>query len=210
MSGNTIKRLFALLLLAVGLATLAVASPKKQGNGKDPGAAAQNANAEGDKQKGKKVTLSEMQQSTDPSQYVGADTCKTCHEDVAKGYDKGPHWKTTLAKHQGPQWQGCEACHGPGKEHAESADPSKIIRFPSLSAEDASKRCLSCHELGQEHANFLRSAHVKNNVGCNDCHSIHTPKVQAKLLRMSQPQLCYSCHLVVKWLGEVRFNVQVA
>lgn len=198
MSGKATKKLFALLFLVVGMATLGIAGPKKQSNDKAPGAAAQNTNADGDKQKGKKVTLSEIQQSTDPSQYVGADTCKTCHEDVARGYDKGPHWKTTLAKHQGPQWQGCEACHGPGKEHAESADPAKIIRFPSLSAEEASKRCLSCHELGQEHANFLRSAHVKNNVGCNDCHSIHTPKVQANLLRMAQPQLCYSCHLDVK------------
>src|SRR5579863_3643677 len=92
----------------------------------------------------------------DPSQYVGSDTCKTCHEDLGTSFDRGPHWKTNLAKHQGPQWQGCEACHGPGKEHAESADPSKIIRFPGLSREESSKRCLGCHEFTEEHANFLR------------------------------------------------------
>jgi len=134
----------------------------------------------------------------DPSQYVGSDTCKTCHEDVGKSFDQGPHWKTILAKHTGPQWQGCEACHGPGKEHAESADPSKIIRFPSLSREESSKRCLGCHEFGEEHANFLRSEHLKNNVGCVDCHSIHHPRVESKLLQVAQPQLCYSCHLEVK------------
>ncbi|HLW51555.1 MAG TPA: DmsE family decaheme c-type cytochrome [Candidatus Angelobacter sp.] len=134
----------------------------------------------------------------DPSQYVGADTCKTCHEEVAASYDKGPHWKTTLAKHEGPEWQGCEACHGPGKAHAESADPDKIIRFPKLSSEESSKRCLSCHQFGEEHANFLRSEHLKNNVGCVDCHSIHHAKVDRKLLRAAQPQLCYTCHLEVK------------
>ncbi|HEV2960799.1 MAG TPA: cytochrome c3 family protein [Candidatus Angelobacter sp.] len=158
-----------------------------------------------DSQKDKKNSSSENiapQESeyhkVDPSQYVGADTCKACHEDVGKIFDKGPHWKTTIAKRQGPQWQGCEACHGPGKEHAESADPAKIIRFPGLSGEEASKRCLGCHEFGKEHANFLRSQHVKNNVGCVDCHSIHHPRVEQKLLRAALPTLCYSCHLEVK------------
>jgi DmsE family decaheme c-type cytochrome len=134
----------------------------------------------------------------DPSQYVGADTCKTCHEQAAAGYERGPHWKTALAKHVGPQWQGCEACHGPGKAHAESADPEKIIRFNSFSREASSKRCLACHEYGEEHANFLRSAHLKNNVGCVDCHTIHTPRVQIALLKAAEPQLCYSCHLNVR------------
>lgn len=162
------------------------------------------ANQSSDQQKDKKnaqdsaAQKSEDHYTADPSQYVGADTCKTCHEEVAATFDKGPHWKTTMVKHQGPQWQGCEACHGPGKEHAESADPSKIIRFPGLSREESSKRCLQCHEFGEEHANFLRSAHLKNNVGCVDCHSIHSPKVERKLLRAAQPTLCYSCHLEVK------------
>ena len=73
---------------------------------------------------------SRYERSTDPTLYVGAETCKTCHEEQAKSYDQGPHWKTTLDKHKGPEWQGCEACHGPGKEHAESADPSKIKSQP--------------------------------------------------------------------------------
>ena len=132
----------------------------------------------------------------DPSQYVGSDTCKTCHEEQGKSFERGPHWKTTLAGHQGPEWQGCEACHGPGKEHAESADPAKIIRFAGR--EESSKRCLTCHEFGEEHANFLRSQHLKNNVGCNDCHSVHTPKIESQLLKAAQPQLCYGCHQEVK------------
>src|SRR5262249_18972551 len=51
--------------------------------------------------------LKTHEQPVDPSQYVGAETCKTCHEQVSASYDKGPHWKTTLVKHQGPQYQGC-------------------------------------------------------------------------------------------------------
>src|SRR5438045_1253058 len=153
MSRKTLMRLLVPLFLVLGLASLCIAGSKKQGDDKAPGAAAQTGRAGTDKQKGKKSASLESHQPVDPSQYVGAETCKTCHEDVARGYDKGPHWKTTLGKHQGPQWQGCEACHGPGKEHAESADHSKIIRFPSLSAEESSKRCLRCLEMGQAHAN---------------------------------------------------------
>ena len=152
-----------------------------------------------DKDKKKDVAPQDLDyHKVDPSQYVGSDTCKSCHEEQFKSFSEGPHWKTELAKHAGPQWQGCEACHGPGKEHAESADPSKIIRFPSLSREESSRRCLGCHEFGEEHSNFLRSQHLKNNVGCVDCHSVHSPRVNRYLLRAAQPALCYSCHLDVK------------
>jgi predicted CXXCH cytochrome family protein len=126
----------------------------------------------------------------DPSQYVGAETCKSCHEQIGAGFDKSPH-----GKHQEPGWQGCEACHGPGKAHAESADPDKIIRFEDLSREASSKRCLGCHKLGQEHENFLRPEHIKNNVGCLDCHSVHSARIQEHLLRAALPQLCSRCHL---------------
>ncbi len=144
-------------------------------------------------------TQTSVYRPTDPSLYVGTDTCRTCHEDMAKTYDRGPHWKTTLDKHRGPEWQGCEACHGPGKEHAESGgDVTKIVNFKKLSSVDASARCLECHEFGEEHSNFIRSQHQLNNVGCIDCHSMHTPKVQVRLLKASQPQLCYGCHLEVK------------
>src|SRR6185437_5825005 len=187
MTGKTIARMCLFFCIVLGLVTFGVASSGFGTPARKP---------DSDKQKEKKAT--ESHPAVDPSQYVGADTRKTCHEDVAVGYDKSPHWKTTLARHNGPEWQGCEACHGPGKEHAESGDPAKIIRLNAIGREESSKRCLGCHEFGQEHANFLRSEHLKNNVGCVDCHSIHAPKVQAKLLRATQPQLCYSCHLDVK------------
>ena len=134
----------------------------------------------------------------DSSLYAGTDTCRTCHEEIAKSYDHGPHWKTML-NHRGVQYQGCEACHGPGKEHAEAGgDVTKIISFKALSREESSKRCLSCHELGEEHTNFLRSEHLKNNVGCVDCHSAHHPTVERALLTTPQPMLCYGCHNEVK------------
>jgi DmsE family decaheme c-type cytochrome len=135
----------------------------------------------------------------DASQYVGADTCKTCHEEVFTGFEKTPHWKTTYDTHRGVAYQGCEACHGPGKAHVDGGgDKSKIFIFPGAKAEEISKRCLTCHEFGEEHANFARSIHSKNNVSCIDCHSPHHAKQERALLKQPQPQLCYSCHLNVR------------
>lgn len=109
----------------------------------------------------------------DRAEFVGAETCKSCHEEEAKTYDKGPHSRLTSAKHKGPQWQGCEACHGAGREHAESGDPSKIIRFAALTREEASGRCLKCHAPGGEHAKLHRSEGINGKGSCLDCHSIH-------------------------------------
>jgi len=146
---------------------------------------------------------SSYQRVTDPAQYVGSETCKTCHEDTPtkgffKSYEDSPHYVTTLDTKRGPEWHGCEACHGPGKEHVEAGgDKSKIFTFKEVSAADASARCLGCHQYGPEHANFGRSAHLQNNVGCTDCHDPHHPKENEQLMKEKQPKLCYGCHLEV-------------
>jgi len=153
-----------------------------------------------DKSEGKS-TPSEVQRyvrPTDPSLYVGADTCKTCHEDIYKDFANTPHFQTTMGK-RGPQWQGCEACHGPGKAHVEGGgDVTKIFTFQGVSAQESSARCLDCHELNNEHSNFLRSAHLENNVGCISCHSPHHAKESQFLMKEKTPELCYGCHQDIK------------
>lgn len=144
------------------------------------------------------------QRPTDPSLYVGAETCKTCHEDMPskgfyKTYEDSPHYVTTLDTKKGPEWHGCEACHGPGKEHVEGGgDKSKIFAFKNASAKEISDRCLGCHTYGEEHSNFARSAHLQNNVSCIDCHSPHRPKESQHLMKEKTPTLCYGCHQEAK------------
>lgn len=128
-------------------------------------------------------------------QYVGSDSCKGCHEDLYnKGFVGTPHYALLKdGKH------GCEDCHGPGSAHVESGgDVTKIIRFKELSSKETSDRCLSCHAYSNEHANFQRSSHSTNDVGCMSCHSTHQPKTQRGLLSEEQPQLCYGCHTQTK------------
>jgi DmsE family decaheme c-type cytochrome len=139
------------------------------------------------------------QNSTEPSGYIGSDTCKVCHEAIYNSLEKTPHWKTTLDTRRGPQFQGCEACHGPGAEHVSSGgDKSKIFVFKGASAAATSARCLTCHQYGEEHSNFQRSQHATNNVSCVDCHSPHHAAEPQFLLVKKQPELCYSCHADVK------------
>jgi len=124
------------------------------------------------------------------AKFVGADTCKTCHEDLYKNeFERTPHYQTTL--HGG---HGCESCHGPGSEHVEGGgDVSKIISFKTLSRREASARCLECHGEALEQSHFASSAHANNNVGCTDCHSPHHGR-EERLLVKTQPQLCFDCH----------------
>src|ERR1700730_10482128 len=87
--------------------------------------------------------------SRDASKYVGAETCKTCHEDTYNAWEKTPHWKTTLNKE--PSHQGCEGCHGPGADHvAGGGDKTKIYTFTGAKPEAITKRCLACHESSPE------------------------------------------------------------
>ncbi len=136
--------------------------------------------------------------SSDASKYVGAETCKTCHEEIYNAWEKTPHWKTTL-NNKGPSHQGCEGCHGPGADHvAGGGDKTKIFVFEDHSRQETSTRCLKCHGEGHEQSHFAESAHSSSDVGCLDCHSPHHAKESQRLLVQSQPQLCYGCHTSAK------------
>jgi DmsE family decaheme c-type cytochrome len=134
----------------------------------------------------------------DSSEYVGSDTCKTCHEDMYKNFEKTPHWRTNFMP-GGAGKHGCEACHGPGKAHVEGGgDVTKIFTFQGVAPDKISERCLKCHEYGEEHSNFARSVHNTNDISCIDCHSPHHAKDAQYLLKEKQPDLCYSCHTEIK------------
>jgi len=151
----------------------------------------------------------------DSSEYVGEETCKTCHEDMPtkgfyKTFSESRHYVTTLDTKKGPEFHGCEACHGPGKAHVEGGgDKTKIFTFKDASAKDISNRCLKCHQYGEEHANFSRSVHVQNNVSCIDCHSPHHAKESQFLMREKQPELCYGCHNEMRQLFTRTFRHRV-
>ena len=126
--------------------------------------------------------------------YVGSDTCVTCHDTEGKSLSKTEHARaanprTPMGK------QGCESCHGPGKAHVDGeGDISKIRVFPKLAPREASQVCMSCHNRG-DHAFFQGSMHDSRNVSCITCHSVHNPKSEsAQLKKVTQTELCGGCH----------------
>jgi DmsE family decaheme c-type cytochrome len=144
------------------------------------------------------------------SDYVGAETCKVCHEQIYDGWEKTPHWKTTLDTKGGPSRQGCEGCHGPGAAHvAGGGDVTKIFTFEKASTKEINDRCLTCHAGDAQHMNAVNSVHTKNDVSCISCHSPHHAKEAEFLLVKSQPELCYSCHLQQKPQFEMPFHHRV-
>ncbi|HXE35026.1 MAG TPA: DmsE family decaheme c-type cytochrome [Verrucomicrobiae bacterium] len=152
---------------------------------------------------------------TDPSLYVGSETCKTCHADMPskdffQHFEDSPHFVTTLDTKKGPAWQGCEGCHGPGKAHVDGGgDKTKIFTFRGASAQEISARCLDCHAGGVQHMNAINSVHLKNDVSCISCHSPHHAKESEFLLVKPQPELCFTCHLQQKAQFDMPFHHRV-
>jgi predicted CXXCH cytochrome family protein len=186
-------RSLALIVFALCLAGFAPASQPNQD--KSAGGAQAKAASARAAVRMEKVTAT---RPSDPNLYAGTETCVTCHEDIGQSHNKGPHAKTEAGKN-GPGFKGCEGCHGPGRDHAESGgDTGKIVNLKNLSRAESTRTCLECHETGEEHANFLRSKHAVNRVGCIDCHSPHKARGPAHLLKTGEPQICNGCHKNVK------------
>jgi DmsE family decaheme c-type cytochrome len=131
-----------------------------------------------------------------PPGYAGLETCEACHEDIAKAFAKSPHNIVETDKKRGFAGRACEACHGPGEAHAESADPTKISNPAKLAAAAADKLCLTCHLNTSTHVGRLQSSHAKDQVACTTCHKMHSNGGADLVVRAPAAinQQCAGCH----------------
>lgn len=143
----------------------------------------------------------EAQETASPAEFVGAETCLSCHE-AQSGFKDNIHAKAMPAAKGIEFSKTCETCHGPGSLHAGAAgdksDPGfATIKNPKkLDAAEASATCLKCHEKGGQ-AHWAGSTHESHGVSCANCHSPHSGH-KKNLAKAEVTDVCYQCHKDVK------------
>jgi DmsE family decaheme c-type cytochrome len=134
--------------------------------------------------------------------YVGDDTCLTCHEGQA--YAGTAHGRKFNEKTPAAG-KGCESCHGPGQAHVDGeGDKTKIINPGKLGVRAASDTCTPCHDRAA-HALWDGSQHDMRQVGCLNCHAVHSPAGPGLLKAKDQVSLCGQCHRAIV-NKQFRFN----
>lgn len=152
---------------------------------------------------------SKSEKAEDDRLYAGISTCKQCHEAQYQAFAGTRMGKTILSNPRSAlEARGCEACHGPGRAHAESGgDLKQIIRFGAdshLSSESQAERCLQCHERGMRM--FWRgSPHESRGITCVTCHQVMKPSgppsrfveplsENRNFVRTTRMEVCFQCH----------------
>src|SRR5215831_4623404 len=136
------------------------------------------------------------------SNYVGAETCKGCHEEQYNKFAKTRMGRLFLFQaRDAAEKNTCENCHGPGKAHVEAGGgkgKGGLITFAKNDPTPVLKRnqvCLDCHTKG-ERIFWKGSSHESRNVACTNCHTLMdnvSPKHQ--LTRVNEIETCGTCHL---------------
>ena len=129
--------------------------------------------------------------------YLGARECYSCHKKIKNTYLKEGHGKVFSKNPRNDlEAKSCEACHGPGGEHKTAMDVDEKgplnIEFSFKKGADFTvannKKCLTCHEKGNR-THWQGSSHDMDNVGCVDCHSIHSEG------KIDGTEVCVKCHV---------------
>ena len=182
-NGFPARTLVAVLALVWGVAVVSAASGGAPPTQTNAASAARSAPA---------VDKPASLQTTD---FVGDETCATCHESEGKSLQGTLHGKAQNPRTPAATGHSCETCHGNGKAHVEdSGNKEKIKRFNVMSARESSATCLTCHNRGN-HAQWQSSMHNARDLSCTTCHSVHSPKSDhAQLKTKSVIETCASCH----------------
>ncbi len=130
---------------------------------------------------------------------VGSMLCVDCHPEQVERSGAVRHLRIVTREEEEGRYGGCEACHGRGSAHLETADPAVIFGSTDESRAWMADGCLVCHPTISRSA-WVSSDHWEAGVTCNECHSMHEPESGAHLLKydplvgQAERDLCFSCH----------------
>ncbi len=132
----------------------------------------------------------------------GADSCLRCHDESSAfpvmAIFATPHGQRgdTRSPMAGLQ---CEACHGPGGEHAARRPPGEerppmphFGRHASAPLAEQNQACLGCHQ-DRTRLHWSGSEHEAGDLSCASCHRIHAGS-DPVLERGGQNAVCVDCH----------------
>jgi DmsE family decaheme c-type cytochrome len=143
-----------------------------------------------------------------------AEVCKNCHADYVESYFRTKHGQG--GNQRGPD---CQTCHGNADAHVAAGGGKGvggILGFDNKAhpAERKSGVCLTCHQSDRHLAFWDSGQHRKQDVACNDCHSLHgtpgpgstialkspNPKVSPYVTteRQLQYETCVTCHRQIR------------
>jgi DmsE family decaheme c-type cytochrome len=145
--------------------------------------------------------------------YVGMDTCKTCHEEQYNTFMQTAMGRAFVKPRTPLEAHGCEACHGPGRAHVEAGGgkdtiPYRFTKDSRNTVEEQNWVCQQCHSRGNRMF-WKGSPHESRAIACVDCHVGHQRTEPLRLsaearyneplttnggLKMPQPELCLQCH----------------
>src|SRR4030095_11747071 len=128
-----------------------------------------------------------------PPGYVGADTCKGCHEDAFRRFETTRMGRLFLKQPRNMMESlACETCHGPGQKHVEAGGGKGVggmisfARNDKTPVEQRNAMCTTCHSKGP-HLLWKGSAHDSRDVGCTGCHTVmHDVSPRHQLTRVTE------------------------
>lgn len=132
--------------------------------------------------------------------YAGTEACIDCHKKAVASFAATSMGKLFLEHPRNEREKlGCESCHGPSKQHAESGgeERGEMISFSGKAPASVATRnatCLSCHDKTARTL-WQGSTHEQRNVACTDCHTVmHAGSERANLAKTSVMETCAKCH----------------
>jgi hypothetical protein len=107
--------------------------------------------------------------------YVGTVYCYACHQELSLEFARTKMGKLFLVNPQNDlERKGCEGCHGPASNHAESGGGLGVGGMAEFridhgqSIERNNRACLQCHD----EAFFHGKTHGMRRMACFDCHVV--------------------------------------